>query len=55
LLKPAGDQLREITALVESGAITPVIDQVFPFGSTNDALAYLQKKHAKGKVVIKVR
>lgn len=50
-----GNQLRQITALVESGAIRPVIDRVFAFESTNEALAYVQTGRAKGKVVIKRR
>ena len=50
-----GSQLRQITALVESGAIRPVLDRVFPFESTNEALAYVESGHAKGKVVIKLR
>ncbi|MFY0477205.1 NADP-dependent oxidoreductase [Achromobacter marplatensis] len=49
-----GAQLREITSLVESGAITPVIDRVFPFNDTQHALAYAEAGHAKGKVVVKM-
>ncbi len=37
------------------GVIRPVVDRVFPFESTNEALAYVEKGRAKGKVVIKVR
>ncbi|MFM9901921.1 MAG: NADP-dependent oxidoreductase [Polaromonas sp.] len=51
----SGHQLRQITLLIESGAIRPVVDKVFPFASTNDALAYVESGRAKGKVVIKVR
>ena len=54
-MKASGDQLREITSLVELGVIRPVVDQVFPFGATNEALAYVEKGRAKGKVVIKVK
>jgi alcohol dehydrogenase len=54
-MKANGDQLREITRLIEAGAIRPVIDRVFPFGSTNDALAYVEAGRAKGKVVVKVK
>jgi len=54
-MKASGSQLRQITPLIESGAIHPVIDKVFPFESTNDALAYVESGRAKGKVVIKVR
>lgn len=54
-MKANGSQLRQITTLIESGAIRPVIDKVFPFESTNEALAYVESGRAKGKVVIKVR
>lgn len=47
-----GQQLAEITSLIESGAIRPVIDKVFPFEQTGDALAYVEAGRAKGKVVI---
>ncbi|PKA43649.1 NADP-dependent oxidoreductase (plasmid) [Rhizobium sullae] len=50
-----GDQLSKITSLIESGAIRPVVDRVFPFEATNEALAYVETGRAKGKVVIKVR
>jgi len=54
-MRASGDQLREITALIESGTIRPVVDRVFPFEATNEALAYIEKGRAKGKVVVKVR
>lgn len=54
-MKPSGKQLREITRLIESGAIRPVVDRVFPFESTNEAMAYVEGGRAKGKVVIRVR
>jgi alcohol dehydrogenase len=54
-MKASGDQLRQIAALVESGAIRPIVDKVFPFASTNEALAYVESGRAKGKVVIKLR
>lgn len=54
-MKASASQLREITQLIEAGAIRPVIDKVFPFESTNEAMAYVESGRAKGKVVIKVR
>ena len=50
-----GSQLQQITSLIESGAIRPVVDKVFPFEASNEALAYVESGRAKGKVVIKVR
>jgi alcohol dehydrogenase len=54
-MRANGDQLREITSLIDSGAIRPVVDRVFSFESTNEALAYVDTGRAKGKVIIKVR
>jgi NADPH:quinone reductase-like Zn-dependent oxidoreductase len=54
-MRANGDQLREITSLIDSGVIRPVVDRVFPFESTKEALAYVEKGSAKGKVVVKVR
>jgi len=54
-MRANGDQLTEITSLVESGVIRPVVDRVFPFESTNEAIAYVETGRAKGKVVVKVR
>jgi alcohol dehydrogenase len=50
-----GNQLREISALIDAGAIRPVVDRIFPFEATQDALAYVATGRAKGKVVVKVR
>ncbi len=54
-MRASGDQLREIAALIDSGAIRPVVDRVFPFESTKEAVAYVEKGRAKGKVVVKVK
>jgi len=50
-----GAQLGKITALIEAGAIRPVIDRAFPFEKTNQALDYVETGRAKGKVVIAVK
>ena len=54
-MRANGSQLRDIARLVDAGVIRPVMDRVFPFQSTNDALAYVEAGHAKGKVVVKVK
>lgn len=54
-MRANGRQLQEITQLIEAGAIRPVLDKVFPFDATNEALAYVKAGHAKGKVVINVK
>jgi NADPH:quinone reductase-like Zn-dependent oxidoreductase len=54
-MKPSGSQLQEIASLIDSGAIRPVVDRVFPFTETNEAMAYVETGRAKGKVVVKIR
>ena len=53
-MKANGSQLREITTLIDSGAIRPVVDRVFPFASTPEAMNYVETGRAKGKVVVKM-
>jgi alcohol dehydrogenase len=50
-----GDQLRQIATLIDGGNVRPVVDKIFPFQSTNEALAYVETGRAKGKVVVKVK
>lgn len=54
-MRADGEQLRQITSLVEAGIIRPVIDRVFQFEETNDALAYVETGRSRGKVVVKLR
>jgi alcohol dehydrogenase len=54
-MRPSGDQLREITALFDAGVLRPVVDRVYPFESTNEALAYVESGRSRGKVVVQVR
>jgi NADPH:quinone reductase-like Zn-dependent oxidoreductase len=53
-MRADGAQLSTITSLVESGAIAPVIDRVFPFQDAQGALAYVERGRAKGKVVVEL-
>jgi NADPH:quinone reductase-like Zn-dependent oxidoreductase len=53
-MRADGEQLREIARLVESGAIKPVVDKVFPLEQVRDALAYSESGRTTGKVVIRV-
>jgi NADPH:quinone reductase-like Zn-dependent oxidoreductase len=50
-----GGQLGKITSLIEAGDIRPVMDRVFPFEKTNEALDYVETGRAKGKVVVAVK
>lgn len=54
-MRAEGNQLAEITSLIDAGIIRPVVDKVFPFEQTNEALSYVESGRAKGKVVVKVK
>ena len=54
-MRAQGQQLSEITKLIEAGYIQPVIDRVFDFSETGQALTYVESGRAKGKVVIKIK
>jgi NADPH:quinone reductase-like Zn-dependent oxidoreductase len=51
-MRANGDQLSKITSLINEGVIRPVVDKVFPFASTKDAIAYVESGRARGKVVV---
>jgi NADPH:quinone reductase-like Zn-dependent oxidoreductase len=46
--------LKVIRELIESGAVTPVIDRTFKLEETPQALEYLENGKARGKIVIAV-
>ena len=54
-MRANGDQLSEITTLIDAGIIRPIVDRVFPFESTDQSMAYVEAGRAKGKVVVNVR
>jgi NADPH:quinone reductase-like Zn-dependent oxidoreductase len=41
-----------IKELLEAGKVRPVIDRRYPLSGVPEALRYLGKRHAQGKVVI---
>ncbi|MNV82841.1 hypothetical protein D3C71_1766010 [compost metagenome] len=54
-MRAEGKQLQEISRLIEQQVIKPVVDKVFSFEQTNEALEYVESGRAKGKVVVKVK
>jgi len=54
-MRASGEQLREITRLVDEGSLRPVVDQVLPFDQTVEGLAALRKGGIRGKAVISSR
>ena len=54
-MRANGAQLTEITSLIDASVIRPVVDRVFPFAATREAMAYVESGRAKGKVVVSMR
>jgi NADPH:quinone reductase-like Zn-dependent oxidoreductase len=46
--------LLALSALIEAGGVTPVIDRTFPLVEAPDAIRYLEQGHPAGKVVVTV-
>ena len=46
------EDLLTLTAFIEAGKVTPVIDRRYPLSEVPGAIRYLEKGHATGKVVI---
>jgi len=54
LVRSIGADLVALKELIEAGKVTPVIDRTYPLGEAPEAIRYLGKGHARGKVVITV-
>jgi NADPH:quinone reductase-like Zn-dependent oxidoreductase len=42
------------SGLIEAGKVTPVIDRTYPLSEVPAAIRYLERGHARGKIVITV-
>jgi NADPH:quinone reductase-like Zn-dependent oxidoreductase len=54
LAKPNQKDLAFIKDLLEAGKLTPVLDRDYPLSQVPEAIRYLEEKHPKGKVIIKI-
>jgi NADPH:quinone reductase-like Zn-dependent oxidoreductase len=52
--RPTPDDLRALVALVDSGAVTPVVDRTFALADAPRALRYVESGRVRGKVVLSV-
>jgi NADPH:quinone reductase-like Zn-dependent oxidoreductase len=48
------EHLQALTALIEDGKVTPVIDRRYPFAEISAAVEYSMAGHAAGKVVVPI-
>ena len=48
------DDLATLTGLIESGKVTPFVEQTYPLDEVPEAMAYLGTGHARGKLVITI-
>lgn len=48
------DDLRTLKEMIEAGKVRPVIDRRYPLAEVPEAIAYVERGHARGKVVISV-
>jgi NADPH:quinone reductase-like Zn-dependent oxidoreductase len=53
-VRPSRTDLEHLTTLIESRAVTPVIDRTFPLSETAAAIDHVHAGHPRGKVVITV-
>jgi NADPH:quinone reductase-like Zn-dependent oxidoreductase len=54
IAKEGAEDLQALTGLIESGAVTPLIDRTYALADAPDAIRYLAEGHAAGKVVVTV-
>ncbi|WP_406213167.1 NADP-dependent oxidoreductase [Streptomyces canus] len=52
LMRASGDQLRQITTLIDQGVVRPVVGKVVGFDETPQALQFLSRGGIRGKAVI---
>jgi NADPH:quinone reductase-like Zn-dependent oxidoreductase len=53
-VKPDGNELAEITQLIEAGKIKPIVSQVFPLPDAVKAVQQAETHHTRGKLVLKI-
>lgn len=54
-VSPDGERLAHITGLIEQGAVTVHVEEVFPLERVADAHRRIESGHVRGKVVVQVR
>lgn len=55
LIRSRREDLETVAAMVRRGELKPIVDRVEPFERHRDAFEHLESKHARGKIVIRLR
>ncbi|MFJ8104818.1 NAD(P)-dependent alcohol dehydrogenase [Streptomyces sp. NPDC096132] len=51
---PTHEDLLAVTALIEAGRLTPVVDRTYPLADTAEGVRHVERGHARGKAVVVV-
>lgn len=54
MAKEHAADLEELRRLIDSGAVTPIVDRAYPLADAADAIRHLAQGHAAGKTVVTV-
>jgi NADPH:quinone reductase-like Zn-dependent oxidoreductase len=54
VVKSRAADLQAVSAWIEAGRLSPVVDRTFPLEAVREAHAYIETKRARGKVVLHV-
>ena len=49
------EDLGIVSPFIDTGVIVPVIDKIYPLDEIADAHKYVEKGHAKGKVIVRIK
>ncbi|WP_318531085.1 NADP-dependent oxidoreductase [Lapidilactobacillus wuchangensis] len=55
LMHASGQQLNQLTNLIEHQQLRPIIDRTYPFAEIKQALDYAEQGHVTGKVVVTMK
>ena len=54
MVKESGEDLEVLANLIDEGKVTPVVGRTFSLVDAADAVRYLEKGHAAGKIIVQV-
>jgi NADPH:quinone reductase-like Zn-dependent oxidoreductase len=49
---PTHEDLLAVTALIDAGKLTPVVDRTYPLADAAEGVRHVEQGHARGKAVV---